>query len=308
MAGDWELIDCLSVLGSPVVAFLDLLQLIAVLMVVSHIYAGPLDERLDILMLLGLVFECSWIPLTIASVDVSAPLGGSVGLLTITTGREANIGGRVDIHVVSHVFDGDWRVHVTAVLVHRGVRTGGRTNAASTAHISLQTACTPVLLDHKVNRLLSIVQIELVVLCFFLLLASQDVLFLQLLGPSSTLQADWWTKGSFRLDKSGLVRPAHISVEFLSHARLERFVSMPGVLGRARLRKVVQEHERGVDLRLFAQSFVEEIYTFVIFVFQLALYALVLDVLQLLLFVDGCLLQQSRWQCGSVEHRGCLLD
>ena len=159
-----------------------------------------------------------------------------------------------------------------------------------------------MLLDHEVDGLLRIVQVELVILRLPLLLRLLLILLVRVAQPlrlAPILHRDRRAKLHFRLLHLvlGPVEDLLLQLELLAH--------LPGLVGprliipiptleegeRFRLlvlrrlwlrREVVQEHEGRVQLRLLVQSLVQEAHFLVIFFLELTLDALVLYELEFL--------------------------
>ena len=159
-----------------------------------------------------------------------------------------------------------------------------------------------MLLDHEVDGLLRIVQVELVILRLPLLLRLLLILLVRVAQPlrlAPILHRDRRAKLHFRLLHLvlGPVEDLLLQLELLAH--------LPGLVGprliipiptleegerlrllilcRLRLRReVVQEHEGRVQLRLLVQSLVQEAHFLVIFFLELTLDALVLYELEFL--------------------------
>ena len=176
-----------------------------------------------------------------------------------------------------------------------------------------EVADTLVLLDHQINRFLSIVQVKLVVLGLLLLLRFLIVVLLsvtQLLSFAPLVHGDGRTKLHLRLRSCLVLRAVQnflLQLQLLTH--LSRFVS-PGLLAPAVLEErhrlsllilgrdwlvceVIEEHERWIKLCFLVEALVEEAHLFVVLFLKLTLDALILHKLQLLL-----LLRRGRLELG----------
>lgn len=184
-----------------------------------------------------------------------------------------------------------------------------------------------MLLDHQVNRFLSIVKVEFVIFSLSLLFWLLPIIlnFQFHLSTSLLIMRERGSLWSFRFGKAALGARKNLLLELQLLAKLLSPVgSLMSIVQYAaaslahwaaavfcwnRLcRQIVQQHERWINLCLFVESLVKESDSFVVLFFKLAFDALILDELELFLFFVGRLLHLQLWHLWIFCHHRCLLN